>query len=116
MDLRGIPESKNYVDRTSAPWYDPNKMLAHVIMGMKRVIGDKHQAELDAKQAQMDANPIAPMTPQQEQANFNAKVNRDPSGHGWNVNKPDQPFSEFIPDVTDSGPINSILKNMGISK
>lgn len=111
----GIPESTNYTDRTAAPWYDPNKLLAAATIEMQRLIGSKKQAEYDKINAERAANPVAPMTDAQMQANYNAKVTRDPSGKGWSVKKPGS-FDEFIPDYGDSAAINGILKKAGIVK
>lgn len=109
MNLKGIPESKNFVDTTAAPWYDPHKLIANAVIGMNRLIGSKKQAELDKIQAERDANPITPMD---TQANFNSKVVR--KQNGWEIQRPGDTFHEFAPDYSNSDQMNAILKQAGI--
>lgn len=82
---------------------------------VSRLAGSKKQAELDAKDRVKQENPLPPQTPQQQQADFNAKVSRDPSGKGWSIQRSGQ-FNEFAPDYMDPNVIQSVLKQSGLSR
>lgn len=61
MDFKNYRESNNFTDRSGAPWYDPNKLLSQVIIGMTRAIGSAKQKQLDAVQKSRDENPLTPL-------------------------------------------------------
>jgi hypothetical protein len=115
MNFGDLPESKNYIDRTTAPWYDPHKIIGNIMVEVARLSGSKKQAELDAKDKIKRENPLPPATPQQQQADFNAKVERDPSGKGWTIKRQGQ-FNEFAPDYMNPDVIQSVLKQSGLSR
>lgn len=80
-----------------------------------RLSGSKQQQKLDAIDKMKRENPLPPQTPQQQQADFNAKVSRDPSGRGWTIHRQGQ-FDEFAPDYVDPNVIQSVLKQSGLAR
>lgn len=95
VDFSRQPESKNFEDRTGAPWYDPNKLLGNIIVAMSRVVdvGGK-QRKLDNTQRQRDANPLPPLNWDQ---NMKARVSAPDSKGGRTITRPGQIIDEYIP-------------------
>jgi hypothetical protein len=115
VNLKGVPESKNFEDRSAAPWYDPHKIIGNIMVEVARLSGSAKQAHLDAIDKMKRDNPIAPQTPAERQMDMNAQVSRDPNGRGWTIKRQGQ-FDEFAPDYVDPKVIQSVLKQSGISR
>jgi hypothetical protein len=89
-----LRESSNYVDRSAAPWYDPQKLLTDLMVGMQRVYDPKgKQAQLDNTQRTRDANPLPPMD---SKADMASTVKFDKSGNAI-IHRPGAVFDEVSP-------------------
>lgn len=100
MNLKGVPESKNFEDRTGEPWYSPHKLMAAIDIGLKRAIRDPKQLKIDQNAELLRQNPLPPMSQQEVRNNLKARV--IPSQGGWTVKKPGSIVDEFIPSLVET--------------